>query len=78
MNRHVDKQASTLLAHTVCRPATVCDHAIDPELPKVDQADAPLTSALPFSKMEGVLYSLARMLEQRDRHTAGHCERVAI
>ncbi len=66
-----------LLAHAVCRPTAVCDYAIDPDLP-VDQADAPLTSALPFSETEGVLYSLARMLEQRDRHTAGHCGRLAI
>ena len=35
-------------------------------------------NALPFSETEGVLYSLARMVEQRDSHTAGHCERLAI
>src|SRR5689334_12434640 len=26
---------------------------------------------------EGVLLSLAKVVEQRDRHTAGHCERLA-
>jgi putative two-component system response regulator len=78
MNRHGDKQASTLLAHTVCRPAAVCDHAIDPDPPKVPRADAPRRSALPFSETEGILHSLARMVEQKDCHTAGHCERLAI
>jgi putative two-component system response regulator len=78
MNRHGDKQASKLLAHTVCKPAAVCDHPTDPDLPKVPRANAPLMSALPFSETEGVLHSLARMVEQRDRHTAGHCERLAI
>jgi putative two-component system response regulator len=28
--------------------------------------------------MEGVLFSLSRMVEQRDHHTAGHCERSAF
>ena len=78
MNRHGEKQASTLTAHTVRRPAAVCEHTIDPDLPKVPRADAPLMSAQPFSETEDVLYSLARMLEQRDSHTAGHCERLAI
>src|SRR5215510_6532719 len=27
---------------------------------------------------EGVLLSLAKVVEQRDRHTAGHCERLAF
>lgn len=78
MNRHGDKQASTPQAHTVCRPAAVCDRAIDPALPEVVQTDAPLTGALPFSETEAVLYSLSRMVQQRDSHTAGHCERVAF
>ena len=67
-----------LLAHSQCRPVAVCDHAIDPDLPKGPGADVPVMSAPPFSETEGVLYSLARMLEQRDSHTAGHCGRLAI
>jgi putative two-component system response regulator len=35
-------------------------------------------SALPFSETEAVLQSIARMVEQRDSHTAGHCERLAF
>jgi HD-GYP domain-containing protein (c-di-GMP phosphodiesterase class II) len=78
MDRHRDKHASKLLAHTVCKPAAVCDRVIEPDLPKAPRADFPRMSALPFSETEGVLYSLARMVEQRDRHTAGHCERLAF
>jgi putative two-component system response regulator len=35
-------------------------------------------SKLPYSETEAVLYSLARMVEQRHSHTAGHCERLAF
>src|SRR5260370_2399122 len=78
MNRHGDKQASKLMAHTVCKPAGVCDHVIDSDLEEVLQANAPPMNALPMSEPESVLYSLARMVEQRDSHTAGHCERLAF
>ena len=33
---------------------------------------------LPFSQTEQVLTSLAIILEQRDKHTAGHCGRLAV
>src|SRR5258706_264038 len=33
---------------------------------------------LPFSQTEHVLTSLAMVLEQRDKHTAGHCGRLAV
>ena len=75
MNRHGVKQ---LLAHTVCRPAEVSEHAADASLPQFAQADAPLTNALPFGETKAVLHALARMMAQRDCHTAGHCERVAL
>ena len=77
MNRHGEKQASKLLAHTVCKPAAVCDPANDSALGIVPKAEVPLMSALASSETEGVLHSLARMVEQRDLHTAGHCERLA-
>jgi putative two-component system response regulator len=75
MNRHGETQASKLRAHAVCKPGAVCDPEID--LPEVSQADVPLMGALAFGETEGVLHALARMVEQRDRHTAGHCERLA-
>jgi response regulator RpfG family c-di-GMP phosphodiesterase len=78
MNRYGQKLASNLLAQTVSKPAAVCDRTIDPELPDDAREDAPLASALPFNGTEGVLYPLARMVEQRDRHTACHGERLAF
>ena len=78
MNRHGDKQASKQTARTVCKPAAVCDHSILPPLPEAVHPDTPLMSALPFSETEAVLQSIARMVEQRDSHTAGHCERLAF
>ena len=65
------------MTRTVCKPATVCDPAILPQLGEAVQTDALLASALPFSETEAVLQSIARMVEQRDSHTAGHCERLA-
>src|ERR1017187_6736656 len=76
MNRHGDKQASKLHAHAVCKPGAVCDPASDPYLVEVPQADVPARSALAFGETEGVLSSLVRLVGQRDRHTAGHCERL--
>src|ERR1035437_3928738 len=77
MNRHGDKQASKLHAHAVCKPGAVCDPASDPDLVVVPEADVPARSALAFGETEGVLSSLVRLVGQRDRHTAGHCERLA-
>jgi putative two-component system response regulator len=82
MNVLGEKLASNRQAHIAGTPAAVCDRTavcdIAADLPEVPRPDAPLVSALPFSEMEGMLYSLARMVEQRDRHTAGHCERLAF
>jgi putative two-component system response regulator len=75
MNRHGVKQ---LLAHTVCKPAEVCEHPIDANLLEFAQTDVPPMNALPFSETEAVLHSMIRMMSQRDAHTAGHCERVAF
>ena len=36
------------------------------------------TRAFPFGESEGTLFGLAQAVEQRDRHTASHCERVAF
>ncbi len=78
MNRHGDKQALKLMAHTVCKPAAVCDRLVDSDLQEALHASIPPMNAMPMSETESVLYSLARMVEQRDSHTAGHCERLAF
>jgi HD-GYP domain-containing protein (c-di-GMP phosphodiesterase class II) len=78
MNRNGQKLASNLLAHTVSKLAAVCDRTVDPDWPELPRADASLASAVPFSETESVLYSFARMVEQADRHTAGHSERLSF
>ena len=40
-------------------------------------AEPPSIGTLPRSETEAVLYSLTGIMIQRDRHTAGHCERLA-
>jgi putative two-component system response regulator len=78
MNVLGETLVSNRQVHAVSTSAEICDSTIATNLPEAPRPDAPLVSALPFSEMEGVLYSLARMVEQRDRHTAGHCERLAF
>lgn len=41
-------------------------------------ASEPLRRAIYPDQSEGVLFALARAVEQRDRQTAGHCERLAF
>jgi putative two-component system response regulator len=35
-------------------------------------------AAVPHDETEAILFALAQAVEQRDRHTAGHCERMAF
>jgi len=41
------------------------------------QPDAPAVEEFTVSETEEILFGLAVAVEQRDRHTAGHCERLA-
>lgn len=74
MNRHREK----LLAVTVCKTSAACDHALDPDLPETPTVEPFLVNSLLFDEIEGMLNSLARILKQRDHHTAGHSERLAF
>ena len=59
--------------------ATPCEPAIGQVLLKAVPVEAvPVTRRLPFTETEHVLLSLARIVEQRDKHTAGHSERMAV
>ena len=46
----------------------------------VDPADrvGDASEPSPEEETEGTLFALARVVEQRDEHTAGHCERLAL
>jgi HD-GYP domain-containing protein (c-di-GMP phosphodiesterase class II) len=71
----VFKLGPRLAARTICKPGVVGDLGAEADFP---QADVFLKRLQPLSETEGLLCSLARMVEQRDRHTAGHCERLAV
>jgi len=45
---------------------------------RVKPQSAALNRPLPDHTGEGILFALARVVEQRDCHTAGHCERLAF
>lgn len=51
--------------------------AIVPVRSETSPLDDSQANALAFGETEGILCSLARMVEQRDLHTAGHCERLS-
>jgi HD-GYP domain-containing protein (c-di-GMP phosphodiesterase class II) len=50
---------------------------VDKTAPRRAVEDAP-EGALRAGETESMLLSLARVVEQRDNHTAGHCERLAF
>jgi len=66
MNRHGDRFAPS-------RPGRA-----EPKGPE-NVVNGPVAiGSLPLSQTEAVLFSLSRILEQRDIHTAGHSERLAF
>jgi putative two-component system response regulator len=65
MNRAKEKRVVHLSSRTSLLDRTA----------RVAQSDFPEPSG---EESEGVLFSLARIVEQRDSHTAGHCERLAF
>jgi putative two-component system response regulator len=58
-----------------CRPASVLHSAPD-RAPGAK--DSPPLEFGHFDETDGILFALAQAVEQRDRHTAGHCERLAL
>lgn len=65
--------------HATCRPATICvpvtGNGLSNRLPFENGVDP---WRLPLMQTEHVLLSLAKIVEQRDKHTADHCARVAV
>ena len=57
----------------VCSTAT--GNRIPRHLPAGEELDL---RELRFTQTEHVLLALAKVVEQRDEHTAGHCERLAV
>jgi putative two-component system response regulator len=57
------------------KPMTACIQESWSELSEVPKR---CRAAFPADETEAVLFALAQAVEQRDRHTAGHCERLAF
>ena len=74
MSRHGDKQAPS---PPICKPLVARKGASETALVQVGDVGTTAIGRMPISETEEVLRSLARMVEQRDSHTAGHCERLA-
>jgi putative two-component system response regulator len=51
---------------------------VTPRAPVECPPESPLEEESAEREMQGVLLSLAKVVEQRDSHTAGHCERLAF
>jgi len=68
--------------HGTCKPATVGapmkGNGLAKRLPLSEREDSLDPRHVAFTQTEHVLLALARVVEQRDKHTAGHCERLAI
>uniref|UniRef100_Q029Q9 Metal dependent phosphohydrolase n=1 Tax=Solibacter usitatus (strain Ellin6076) TaxID=234267 RepID=Q029Q9_SOLUE len=64
------EEEHVMATHGICKPATLLEpmRATAPTNPRT----------IDFTQTEHVLVSLAKIVEQRDKHTAGHCERLAI
>ncbi|MBZ5584152.1 MAG: HD domain-containing protein [Acidobacteriia bacterium] len=64
---------------TRCASWSSCKPAALSSGPERRDADGfPSTGELPINETEAILFALAQAVEQRDRHTAGHCERLAF
>lgn len=67
---------------TSCQPVTVCQDDSSAGFPEGSRSLfaglARAADEFAIDETEGILFALAQAVEQRDRHTAGHCERLAF
>lgn len=79
MDRQSNNHGSNTEMWHSCKPGVACVHG-SWNGPKA--GDSPAAEgkggAFKFEKTEEVMLALALAVEQRDRHTAGHCERLAL
>ena len=79
MDRKTDKRALNWQRGLSRNLASVCGQRLSHDEP--DPGDAASSSATEdpsTEETEATLFALALAVEQRDRHTAGHCERLAF
>jgi len=85
MARHHDnpvpqcKPAACQTTTVIAGQAAVCDPELGYQvLRRSPRMTTFYTDPLPSDQPEGVLFALAKVVEQRDSYTAGHCERLAF
>jgi putative two-component system response regulator len=72
MDRKTQKQAAGTLDRFKCGSSAVCIREAGRE-PRIRAGNE-----CPASETEDILFALAKAVEQRDRHTGSHCERLAL
>lgn len=83
MDVKTKKQALNRSLRRSCMPAAACGREPSPDLLTLepDRAagrGAEDSNGFAIDETEGILFALALAVEQRDRHTGGHCERLAF
>lgn len=72
MDRQINKQAFKRQSRLSRDPAAVCGVNTEEAATQLTREDCAT------EETESLLFALAQAVEQRDRHTAGHCERLAF
>jgi putative two-component system response regulator len=80
---HIREQKSYSAGRrTSCQPVTVCRDDPSAAFPESGRSLlaglAHAADEFAIDETEGILFALAQAVEQRDRQTAGHCERLAF
>ena len=79
MDRQSDNHGSNTEMWHSCKPGVACVHGSwNGPKPGDSPAAEGKGGAFKFERTEEVMLALALAVEQRDRHTAGHCERLAL
>ena len=83
MDVKTEKQALNRRPRRSCIPAVACGREPSRDLPTPEPGrtagrEANGSAGFAIDETEEILFALALAVEQRDRHTGGHCERLAF
>src|SRR5215468_1447374 len=82
MNRRREQPALRMGMRSTRKPATICGEPSWQQLLRsgAEETGTAAGGRAGFStdETEGILFVLAQAVEQRDRQTAGHCQRLAL
>jgi putative two-component system response regulator len=78
MDLNIENEASVSGVPTADRGRARCHGLRRPTHSTAAELDAVIEEGLAVSETEAILFALGHAVEQRDKHTAGHCERLAF